>query len=154
MKVIAHDPFIDNVTIELKINGNSKVQVGLSTISMDDLLKQSDFITLHVPKQADGSAVIGKAQFDLMKDNVCIVNAARGGVIEENDLIEALDSGKVLHAALDVFENEPTPSEAVLNHRKISLTPHVGAATGEAQARIGIELADKIIQFSKSYATA
>ncbi|MBL4623750.1 MAG: D-2-hydroxyacid dehydrogenase [Flavobacteriales bacterium] len=154
MKVITHDPHIDQVTIELKINGNANVQVGLSTISMDDLLKQSDFITLHVPKQADGSAVIGSAQFEQMKDDVCIVNSARGGVIDEQALIQALDSGKVLHAALDVFENEPNPSEELLNHRKISLTPHVGAATGEAQARIGLELADKIIKFAKSYATA
>ena len=154
MKVITHDPHIDKTTIELKINGNANVQIGLSTISMDDLLKQSDFITLHVPKQADGSAVIGATQFAHMKDGVCIVNAARGGVIDESALVSALNSGKVLHAALDVFENEPNPSEALLNHRNISLTPHIGAATAEAQTRIGLELADNIIKFAKSYASA
>ena len=89
-----------------------------------------------------------------MKDGVCIVNAARGGVIDESALISALNSGKVLHAALDVFENEPNPSEALLNHRNISLTPHIGAATAEAQTRIGLELADNIIKFAKSYASA
>jgi D-3-phosphoglycerate dehydrogenase len=80
-----------------------------------------------------------------MKDGVFIVNAARGGVIDENDLIEALNSGKVAHAALDVFENEPAPKKEILSHPKISLTPHIGAATEEAQERIGVELAELII---------
>lgn len=150
MKVIAHDPYIDNVTIELKISGAANVQVGISTVPMDELLEKSDFITLHVPMQQDGSAVITEKQFSQMKDGVCIVNAARGGVVNEADLINALNSRKVAHAALDVYENEPTPSEDLLNHPKISLTPHIGAATEQAQARIGVELADKIIQFSKS----
>jgi D-3-phosphoglycerate dehydrogenase len=101
---------------------------------------------LHVPKQADGSAVIGKNEFSKMKKGVRIVNAARGGVIDEDALIEALDNGTVAAAALDVFENEPNPRKELLAHPKIACTPHIGAATGEAQDRIGEELADLIIQ--------
>ena len=89
--------------------------------------------------------MITKNEIAKMKDGVCLVNASRGGVIDESDLIEALNSGKVAHAALDVFENEPTPRKDILTHPKISLTPHIGAATEEAQERIGIELAEKII---------
>ena len=93
--------------------------------------------------------MVTKKEFDMMKKGVCIVNASRGGVIDENDLLEALNSGKVLHAALDVFENEPTPRKEILTHPRISLTPHIGAATVEAQERIGIELAEKIIELLK-----
>ncbi len=81
-----------------------------------------------------------------MKNGVVLVNASRGGVIEENDLLEALNSGKVAGAGLDVFENEPKPMAELLNHPKISLTPHIGAATKEAQERIGVELSEKIIE--------
>ena len=80
------------------------------------------------------------------KNGVILINSARGGVIDETDLIEALDSGKVSHACLDVFNNEPKPDTAILKHSKISLTPHIGAATNEAQERIGVELAEKLIQ--------
>ncbi len=84
-----------------------------------------------------------------MKQGVILVNAARGGVIDEADLLEGLNSGKIAHACLDVFENEPTPNEALLKHAKISLTPHIGAATNEAQERIGVELAEKLIEALK-----
>ena len=114
---------------------------------MEDVFKHSDFITLHVPAQ-DGY-VIGKAEFSLLKEGVGIVNCARGGVIDEVALIEALDSGKVFFAGLDVFENEPTPEITILMHPKISLTPHIGAATLEAQDRIGTELAEQIIGLLK-----
>ncbi len=93
--------------------------------------------------------VIDKTEFQLMKDNVGIVNCARGGVINEVALIDALDEGKVLFAGLDVFENEPTPEIQILMHPKISLTPHIGAATEEAQDRIGTELAEQIISLLK-----
>jgi D-3-phosphoglycerate dehydrogenase len=108
---------------------------------METLLKTSDFITMHVP----GGKVITKKEIASMKNGVILVNAARGGVIDENDLIEGLNSGKIAHVSLDVFENEPTPNTAILTHPKISLTPHIGAATEEAQERIGIELAELII---------
>jgi len=142
MKVIAFDPFIKEATIEIKIEGvKEKISVKITTSSLDELLANSNFITTHVP----GGKLITKNEFAKMKKGVVIVNAARGGVIEENDLIEALNNGIVSHAGLDVFENEPKPNKAILSHPKISLTPHIGAATEEAQERIGVELAELII---------
>lgn len=141
MKVLAFDPFVKEAEIELEINGASNVKVKMNTVEMNALLKDSDFITVHVP----GGKLLGQAEFATMKNGVVLINSARGGVINENDLIEALNSGKVSHACLDVFENEPKPSAALLKHPKISLTPHIGAATNEAQERIGVELAEKII---------
>ena len=145
MKVLAYDPFVKETNLELPIEGAGIVSIHLTTISMDELLKSADFITVHVP----GGKLLGAKEFDLMKKGVCLVNTARGGVIDENDLISALNSGKVMHAALDVFENEPRPSEEILRHPKISLTPHIGASTNEAQERIGVELAEKIIEALK-----
>lgn len=142
MKVLAFDPFVKEVLLPLEIAGVSeKIQVKLNTVPLEKLLAESDFITLHVPS----GKVITQKEFDVMKNGVCLVNAARGGVIDELDLVNALNSGKVAHAALDVFENEPTPRKELLTHPKISLTPHIGAATEEAQERIGIELAELII---------
>jgi D-3-phosphoglycerate dehydrogenase len=141
MKVIAHDPFLKEALIELDIHGHSPIKLKIETLSMDKILEEADFITLHVP----GGKVISNDQFAIMKNGVFLANASRGGVIDENDLIEALNSGKVAGAALDVFVNEPQPMKDLLSHEKISLTPHIGAATEEAQERIGIELAEKII---------
>jgi D-3-phosphoglycerate dehydrogenase len=109
-------------------------------VTMDELLAKSDFISLHIPGSKDKKAVIGEAEFAKMKDGVFIVNAARGGVVCEDALIKALDSGKVAAAALDVFADEPTKNEAIYTHPKISLTPHIGASTIEAQLRIGEEI--------------
>ena len=111
------------------------------------MIKQADFITLHVPAQK--SAIIGKEEIAKMKDGVALINCARGGVIDEEALIEALDAGKVSFAGLDVFVNEPTPSEKILIHPKISLTPHTGASTLEAQDRIGEELAMQVASILK-----
>lgn len=141
MKVIAHDPFLTEAMIEIDIHGVSPVRVKIQTLAMDKILEEADFLTLHVPS----GKVIGANEFASMKNGVCIVNAARGGVIDEQELLNALNSGKVAHAALDVFENEPNPMKNLLLHEKISLTPHIGAATEEAQERIGIELAEKMI---------
>jgi len=145
MKVLAFDPFVKEATIDIDINGASPVKVKLNTVAMDTLLKDSDFITVHVP----GGKLLGKEEFATMKNGVVLINSARGGVINEADLIEALNSGKISHVCLDVFENEPKPSAALLKHPKISLTPHIGAATNEAQERIGVELAEKIIDALK-----
>jgi len=144
MKVIAHDPFIPEVGLSLDVHIYGEVKVSLSTISLDELLAQSDVISFHVPKPKDGS-MIAASEFGKMKDGVILINASRGGVINESDLLSALDSGKVAAAGLDVFENEPTPKAELLNHPRISVTPHIGASTNEAQARIGIELAEKVI---------
>jgi D-3-phosphoglycerate dehydrogenase len=142
MKVLAFDPFLKEALIQLDIQGvDEKVAVKLHTVPLEKLLAESDFITLHVP----GGKVIAKNEIAQMKNGVVLANAARGGVIDEADLLEALNSGKVAHACLDVFENEPTPKKELLSHPKISLTPHIGAATEEAQERIGIELAELII---------
>ena len=130
---------------EIKGFGKPKVKIQVEN-DWSSFLPACDYISIHVPKQANGEAVIGEAQFDLMKKGVRIVNAARGGVIQEDALIAALDSGKISFAALDVFENEPTPSKELLSHPKIAATPHIGAATLDAQDRIGLELANLIIE--------
>ena len=146
MNVIAYDPFVNQAKIDLNI-GSQTISVNIEMTSFDELLSQADFISLHVPMPNDGNALIGNDEFSKMKDGVRIVNASRGGVINEDALISALNVSKVAGAALDVFVGEPSPREDILKHDKISLTPHVGAATVEAQERIGTELADKIISF-------
>ena len=147
MKVIAADKFVTEAIIRVDFYDGQFINVNIVTESLEDIFKNSDFITLHVPAQE--GYVIDKTEFQLMKDNVGIVNCARGGVINEVALIDALDEGKVLFAGLDVFENEPTPEIQILMHPKISLTPHIGAATEEAQDRIGTELAEQIISLLK-----
>lgn len=146
MKVKAVNKEAGLVEIPVTIEGVGTVKSEVSvTNDLHSVIDSADFISLHVPKQADGSAVIAKNEFIKMKDGVRIVNAARGGVVNENDLLDALNSGKVAAAALDVYDNEPTPREDLLAHEAVACTPHIGAATVEAQARIGVELADKII---------
>lgn len=147
MKVIAFDQIAYAADIVIPIEGHGGVNVKIETQqNMMEQLPLCDFISIHVPKQADGSAVLGAKELSTLKDGVRIVNAARGGVVNEKDLIAALDSGKVAYAAIDVFDNEPTPMKELLGHAKVASTPHIGAATSEAQDRIGIELADQIVQ--------
>lgn len=143
MNVIGSDPFMDKVTIDVQV-ANQTVSVELQTEDRESVFANADFISLHVPAQADGKPVIGKSELEKMKEGVILINLARGGIIDEMELIQALDSGHIRAAGIDVFKNEPTPSEALLAHHRISLTPHVGAATVEAQDRIGEELADTI----------
>ncbi len=145
MKVIAHDKYSNDGAVQWHIEGAGNLSVKVPMVDFEELISKSDFISIHVPKQADGAAVFNAEEFSKMKDGVCLVNAARGGVINEDDLMAALDSGKIKFAALDVFENEPTPRTDVLAHDKLALSPHIGAATSEAQDRIGVELADQII---------
>lgn len=147
MNVLAMDQTNYEVNIPVQIGNQTVVNVPMqTTTSLDEIISVADYISIHVPKQADGSAVIGAKEFDKMKKGVRLVNAARGGVIDELALIEALDAGKVAFAALDVFDNEPNPRKELLSHPKIACTPHIGAATLEAQDRIGLELANLIIQ--------
>jgi D-3-phosphoglycerate dehydrogenase len=148
MKVVAADKFVSEAIIRVDFYNGQFINVDIKTEPLEDIFKHSDFITLHVPAQ-DGY-VIGKEEFAQLKDGVGIVNCARGGVIDEVALVEALDNNKVLFAGLDVFENEPTPEIKILMHPNISLTPHIGAATGEAQDRIGTELAEQIISLLKN----
>jgi len=147
MNVIYADKFASETNLELKFANGPTVNVPVNKKELSNLLSQSDFISLHVPAQADGSAVIGTKEFDQMRNGVRIVNAARGGVIDEDALLKALNSEKVACIALDVFENEPNPRADLLKHPRIALSPHIGAATLEAQDRIGTEMAEKIIAY-------
>ena len=143
MNVVAADKYMDAAEIEVSLFNGTSLKVSIETTSFESVLEQSDFISLHVPAQKD--YVIGSKEFGMMKDGSAIINAARGGVIDEVALFSALDSNKLAFACLDTFENEPKPEVKLLMHPKISLTPHIGAATLEAQDRIGVELSQQII---------
>lgn len=147
MEIIAHDTHCKNAKIEIDFYDGQQVKFNITSVAIEEVYKNADFITVHVPFQ--GKALISKKEIEMMKDNVGLVNAARGGVINEVDLLDALESGKIRYAGLDVFENEPTPNLKVLMAHQISLSPHIGAATLEAQDRIGTELAEQIEQLLK-----
>ena len=150
MRVIAADNNVGRASIKVKFYNNQFINVDIETEPLEGVLRHADFITLHVPAQKDGY-MIGEKEFAMMKDGVAVVNCSRGGVIDEEALISALDSGKVAFAGLDVFINDPTPSKQILNHPKISLTPHTGASTVEAQDRIGLSLAEQICSILQVY---
>ena len=147
MSVRAHDPYVQEADISILLNDypDLKYTVRVQTESLDKVFKDADFITFHIP--GVDQPLVTATEFAKMKKGVFLINTARGGVIDENALLEALESGKVAGAGLDVFENEPTPKEALLKHPLVSCTPHIGASTVEAQSYIGMELADKIISF-------
>ena len=147
MKVIATDKFLDKATIEISISTGQSIKAEIIIQPFDKLITNSDFISLHVPAQED--YVIDSNVISKMKKGAGIINAARGGVIDEVALIKALDEGHLSFAGLDTFENEPKPEVKLLMHEKISLTPHIGAATLEAQNRIGEELATQISKLLK-----
>ncbi len=130
-----------------KRSGAVSGQDDFQYVNKEELLKRSDFISLHIPYDKEAGPVLGKKEFEMMKDGVFLVNCARGGVVCEKSLLEALDSGKVAAAALDVFEDEPVKNEAIYRHEKISLSPHIGASTEEAQERIG----EEIVKIVKSF---
>ena len=142
MRVIASDKFMEDATINVELFNGKSISVNIKIQSQESLLAEADFISLHVPAQKD--YVIGATEFSQMKNGAALVNAARGGVIDEVQLLKNLESGKLAFAGLDTFEEEPKPAMQVLMHPKVSLTPHIGAATGEAQDRIGEELAQQI----------
>jgi len=145
MTVLPVDLMLDDATIQLSFQGNKEftVSVKIDTVEMDEMLANADYISLHVPSL--GKALLGADEMAKMKDGVILVNTARGGTIDEDALLAALESGKVGGAGLDVFENEPTPRTDLLNHPRISVSPHIGASTQEAQRNIGLELAEKLI---------
>ena len=148
MDVIASDFVNVPASLTVNLSGGVSVEVPVKQVDTEGLIRTADFISLHVPFL--DKAVLGKEEFDLMKDGVGIVNASRGGTIDELALLHALNTGKVSFAGLDVFENEPTPRKELLAHPRVSLTPHIGAATNEAQERIGEELANIIISYFKN----
>ncbi len=148
MQIIATDPFIEDAKLEIKTfnSSNAWLNVRIETSSLEELLAKSDFITLHVPFSG-GKPIIGKEEFDKMKKGSYLINTSRGGTVDELALLEALDTGKLAGAGLDVFDFEPKPRKDILQHPRISLTPHIGASTYEAQENIGLELADRILAY-------
>jgi D-3-phosphoglycerate dehydrogenase len=145
MDVLAYDLFPFSPEVELTLGGGIQVKAAVKVATKEEVIAQSDFISLHVPFTE--KPVLGAEELAQVKKGVGLVNCSRGGVIDELALIEALNSGKVGFAGLDVYDNEPTPRAEILTHPKISLTPHIGAATNEAQERIGVELANLIIGY-------
>lgn len=146
MKVIAYDLFPRKVDLKIDFENNQSLVFPVETTSKENVIVQSDFITVNVSGKDE---VLSKNEFEKMKNGVGIVNCARGGVVNENDLIEYLNNGKLSFAGIDVFLNEPTPREDLLKHPLVSLSPHVSASTIEGQQRIGNEVADIIINFFK-----
>lgn len=138
MKVLAYDPFVPE---------SYAADIGAELQSLEDVLSQSDFVTLHLPLNEKTRHVINKENLGRMKDGALLVNAARGALVNEADLIEALESGKLSGAALDVFEGEPNVSEAVRNAPNIILTPHIAGSTQEAQAKVGYDIAVQISNY-------
>ena len=147
MEVLATDLFTESAPISIEFFNGQKITITIKTSDLDTLLKESDFISLHVPVQEN--YVIGTKEISKMKTGVGIINAARGGVVDEIALIKAIEEKKVKFAGLDVFEKEPSPEIQLLMNPELSLTPHIGAATVEAQDRIGSELATQIIALLK-----
>jgi D-3-phosphoglycerate dehydrogenase / 2-oxoglutarate reductase len=141
MKVIAYDPYVSS-------------QNGARLVALDELLAESDYITLHLPKTKESANMIAVEQFAKMKTGVRIINCARGGIVNEDALYEALTSGKVAGAALDVFAEEPPTDWKLLKLDNVIASPHIGAATREAQGRVGAEVAAKLIDFAKKLQTA
>jgi len=146
MNVLPVDLIKESEDITIDFMGGQQVSITVPVVSMEKMLAEADYITIHVP----GGNLIGADELAKMKDGVVLANTSRGGVINEDALIEALNSGKVRGAALDVFVGEPNPRRDLLEHPQISVTPHIGAATGEAQFNIGTELADQIIAHFRS----
>ena len=147
MSVVAYDPFVEEKSLELDFFDGQKLTFNLKTLGKDEVLKQADFLSLHVPAQKE--YVIDEKEISMMKEGAFLVNAARGGVVNEVALVKALEDNKLSAAALDVYEKEPKPEVQLLMNPYLSLTPHIGAATGEAQDRIGTELASQIINIFK-----
>ena len=140
MKVLPVDLYKAQDTVKVSFFDGQSVDFTLKTVPLEEALPQADYITIHVP----GGDLIGKEELGKMKDGVIIANSSRGGVINEDALLEALESGKVGGAALDVFVGEPSPRRELLDHPRTSVSPHIGAATSEAQENIGVELFEKL----------
>lgn len=139
MNVLAYDPYVKSVE-----------EIDVKLVSLDELLSRSDFISLHLPRTDETTHMLGKAQFDKMKDGVRIVNCARGGIVDEDALYEALKSGKVAGAAIDVFEKEPATENKLFTLDNVIGTPHIGASTSEGQGRVGEAVAQKITNWAKN----
>jgi len=142
MNVIFYDKFIKETSLDLEFFDGQNITFNLISSTFDEVLENSDFISVHIP--ASNKYIIDSKEIEKMKDGVGLLNLSRGGIVNEEELLKSINSGKVSFAGIDTFENEPVPSMKLLMNSNISLTPHIGAATSEAQDRIGVELADKI----------
>lgn len=141
MRVVIYDPIVTPERIE---------KAGFESVTLEELYRQSDYITIHVPKLKQTTGLLNKEAFDQMKDGVMIINCARGGIVDESDLYNAITSGKVAGAALDVFETEPPGKIPLLELDQVICTPHLGASTSEAQTNVAVAVADQIIQYLKN----
>jgi D-3-phosphoglycerate dehydrogenase len=151
MNVIAFDPMIAEANVEITFHeeaGIPSIIKTIKTISKEDVLKQADFVSLHIP--GGQGYVIAEAELKMMKPNAGLINCARGGVVCEEDLVAALNNKTISYAGVDVFEKEPPVYDGILKLDNVSLTPHIGASTNEAQKRIGDEMAEQIIRFFNS----
>jgi D-3-phosphoglycerate dehydrogenase len=146
MNVLASDPMVDEADIDILLYATKSIRltVTVETVDFEEVLAKADFLTFHVP--GVGRALVGEKEIGQMKNGAFIINTSRGGIADEDALLAALKSGKLGGAALDVFVNEPTPMAELLQHPNVSVTPHIGASTVEAQSNIGLELADKILE--------
>ncbi|MBO6212965.1 D-2-hydroxyacid dehydrogenase [Algoriella sp.] len=144
MNILVYDKFPATREIELDFFDGQKLTFTITSVGFDEVISNADFITLHVPSQ-DGY-ILGEKEFAKMKDGVIVINTARGGVVDEKALVDAIEDGKVAGAALDVFENEPSPEMGLLMNESLSLSPHIAGSTNEAQDRIGTELAAQIVE--------
>lgn len=146
MKVLPYDPWVKSAEIEVDfLQTGDTFTLEFETVSLQELLAGSDAITLHVPMPSNGNALIGATEFEQIRPGAVLINTARGGIVDEMALLAALNSGRLGFACLDVFENEPSPKAELLNHPKISVSPHVGGSTAEAQTRIGEELVELVL---------
>ena len=142
MNIIFYDKFIEETSLDIEFFDGQNITFNLISSTFDEVLENSDFISVHIP--ASDKYIIDSIEIEKMKDGVGLLNLSRGGIVNEEELLKSINSGKVSFAGIDTFENEPVPSMKLLMNTNISLTPHIGAATSEAQDRIGVELADKI----------
>jgi D-3-phosphoglycerate dehydrogenase len=147
MNILPVDLTVESADLEIDLYGADqvKVKVTVETVEMNEMLAKADFVTIHVPSLK--GALIGAEQLKMMKSSAIIVNTARGGVIDEEALLAALDNGEIGGAGLDVFVDEPKPDRRLLEHPRMSVSPHIGASTQEAQQNIGLELADQILAY-------
>ena len=145
MEILAFDKYNNESVVSLDFFNQKKIDFNIKTIELELLLKESDFISVHTPKL--DKPILGKQEFEIMKNGVIIINSSRGGVVDEDELLNNISNTKISAAGLDVFINEPIPNKKILINEKISTSPHIGASTKEAQQRIGIEIAQNIINF-------
>lgn len=146
LRILPYDPYVEESILHFNIFGNENLTlaVNIHTVDFNKVLAKSDFISLHLPF-SNGKPIIGRDEIAKMKDGVYLINCARGGAIDEDALLEGLNSGKIAGAGLDVFENEPFPKQELLTHPNVSVSPHIGGSTMEAQNKIGSDLADQLI---------